>query len=321
MIIRIIILLNLLTLTSCSYDKESTFLIRLDSFSSVNREYEDTYYKQVSDIYYNSEYKLVELSLNNIYMTLKLIDFDSYVSLKINDTYKDKYIEVDFNHAYGENLESAMKKTGIFRKNDSDEGLLIIPSVSGSSPTYTAILFNNSGIYHSYSFELQQHNCNNFDTLLIENNLIKNLYITQRNKECEVKIITENPMVSNIYSPDSYEDEDMYYAYKYYKNNENYKKSRYYKEIENGISSIPSFYGKKHFSFGSNFLTGTIIITKNNQVTIETCGANAPEDCSLVYQGEYKREMEDPFTGNYSVSGNRVVFKSIHNIFEISNLK
>ena len=64
-------------------------------------------------------------------------------------------------------------------------------------------MFNNTGIYHSYSLDLQQYDCNNFDFFLIEDGLIKHIYISQEKKECDVKIISDetvSPSVSSFQS-------------------------------------------------------------------------------------------------------------------------
>ena len=69
-----------------------------------------------------------------------------------NNSYKNEYLEVDFDYIYSEDINSAIKKRRIFKDVKKDEGILILPSVTEEYPAYTVVSFNDFGINSFYIF-------------------------------------------------------------------------------------------------------------------------------------------------------------------------
>lgn len=349
MVLRIIILLHLLILTSCTQDNlnkssgiskndkanRSIIAIKkennegkdniLDKKTSLKKpnKVEHKYYKEHSNIYYDKEYEQVEIKSKNDLFVIKLIDYQSYISFISNGNHKNDYLEVDFNYIYGEDIDSAIKKINKFKVKKGNEGILILPSATEEYPSYTAVLFNNSGIKNFFTLIIKNHTCNDFDIIKFNNN--KQIHVIKNNHECNVEIIKETPVSSPLSSSQlalNNNTNDKYYDYSFFKNMNDYYNSKIFKEVEaQQISDLtPSFHGEKEFSFGGKAAIGRLNITNNNDVTILMCGDGINENCSIEYHGKYEKEMKNPTNDTYSITGNRIILKHAEGSIEISKL-
>ena len=200
MVVRIIFLVNLALLPSCTYDTVSSSIENVKKSDPTNRSYQNTYYEINSNISEDIGLRLININLDNILISLKFTTYNSYISFDIDNMSKNKYLQINIERGDTDSLKDINKKIRIFQQKNSDEGLIVFLSSSAPFPNYTAFMFNNTAIYHSYSFDLQQYDCSNFDSFMIEDGLIKHIYISQGKKECDVKIISDETVLPSISS-------------------------------------------------------------------------------------------------------------------------
>ena len=115
-------------------------------------------------IVYDSQEK-IEIRHDNTVIYINLFGGDeSDLTLFMNGKVVNKGLNGYFNYTYGEDLQGALKKIKVFASN-SDKKILILPTTTEQYPTYNALLFDDSGLLHSYTFEITEWNCANIESL------------------------------------------------------------------------------------------------------------------------------------------------------------
>ena len=71
-----------------------------------------------------------------------------------------------FNYTYGEDLQSALKRISVFA-NDADGQFLILPTTTEEYLSYNAILFDDSGFLHTYTFEVAEWDCGDIESITV----------------------------------------------------------------------------------------------------------------------------------------------------------
>ena len=109
-VVRIIFLINLALLTSCTQNTVSSSIEKIKKSDPINRSYQDAYYEKNSDFSENTELRLINISLYNVLISLKFTTYKSYISFDIDDVNKNKYLEINLERVYNYNLKDSKKK-------------------------------------------------------------------------------------------------------------------------------------------------------------------------------------------------------------------
>lgn len=160
----------------------------------------NTYYKSKANVVHIPGSKQVKINIDDSLIIINLISNDgSYLIFKKGNDYLNKFAEIGFNYTYDTDLEDAIKRIRVFKSNDSEQGILILPEGTEEYPTYTISPFDSKGIKHSYTVEIQSFDCDNFDTIILgaatlNANAAQSLSISQKGKPCKAEIYDSKPI-------------------------------------------------------------------------------------------------------------------------------
>lgn len=275
-VVKVFFLLSLLLLISCTHDTVRPSIDRIENLDPTNRSYQDAYYEISPNFSEDIELRLINIDLGNILIKLKFTTYNSYIIFDTDSISKNEYLQINIERDYTDSLKDINKKIRIFQQNKSDEGLIVFLSSSTPIPTYTVLMFNSTGIYHSYSFELQQYECNNFNYFSVEDGLIKNLYISQGKRNCDVKLISDEKVLPSVISSQHTKD-----------NSQNNIKDINFRTIWDGKYYYSTYHDNEETGTGVGETT-TITISNNN-CFIDIVGYQADNhfECSIINKKNY----------------------------------
>ena len=161
-------------LTACSYglDKTVDNSYKSSSFASKNPEKtrrENFLSVADSQPTYRNIADVINLNYKNFNIQIELIDYKAYLNLYSKEILINNSIDIEFDYIYSETIDTAIKKIKIFDSNKSDHKVLLLPTATEEFPTYLLLLFNNKGISHSYTIEVRDSACEDFDQLSLDN--------------------------------------------------------------------------------------------------------------------------------------------------------
>lgn len=181
-------ILPFLLLAACySSTTEATARSRIETVSTATTHY----YRQPVDIRYDEPNGQISLRFDDIDVILDLIDYESYLSFRRDKVSYNKQSSVNFNYIYDIDIPDAIKRIKLFRAPHTDAGLLVLPSATEEYPTFNVLKFNNFGVHHTYLIEVQQFDCENFDTLSLNKKAKQKIVISQKGKHCQSEVHEE----------------------------------------------------------------------------------------------------------------------------------
>ena len=240
----------------------------------------NTYYKSKANVVHIPGSKQVKINIDDSLIIINLISNDgSYLIFKKGNDYLNKFAEIGFNYTYDTDLEDAIKRIRVFKSNDSEQGILILPEGTEEYPTYTISPFDSTGIKHSYTAEIQSFDCDNFDTIILgaaplNANAAQSVSISQKGKGCKVNV-SDSKVIGSLKSA---------------KQENKVKKQQQFTSKELAQTYDSNLYQFYNFDVNADGIKDKVITHKNDK-------DNVPQgDDLLVYLGtsdsKYKLSLE-----------------------------
>ena len=240
----------------------------------------NTYYKSKANVVHIPGSKQVKINIDDSLIIINLISNDgSYLIFKNGNDYLNKFAEIGFNYTYDTDLEDAIKRIRVFKSNDSEQGILILPEGTEEYPTYTISPFDSTGIKHSYTAEIQSFDCDNFDTIILgaaplNANAAQSVSISQKGKGCKVNV-SDSKVIGSLKSA---------------KQENKVKKQQQFTSKELAQTYDSNLYQFYNFDVNADGIKDKVITHKNDK-------DNVPQgDDLLVYLGtsdsKYKLSLE-----------------------------
>ena len=116
--------------------------------------------------YYKGQDK-VDIKHDNTAISINLFgDDESDITLMMDGSVVSKGLDGLFNYTYGVGWQSALKRISVFA-NDADRQILILPTATEEYLSYNAILFDDSGFLHTYTFEVAEWDCGDIESITV----------------------------------------------------------------------------------------------------------------------------------------------------------
>ena len=213
----------------------------------------NTYYKSKANVVHIPGSKQVKINIDDSLIIINLISNDgSYLIFKKGNDYLNKFAEIGFNYTYDTDLEDAIKRIRVFKSNDSEQGILILPEGTEEYPTYTISPFDSKGIKHSYTVEIKSFDCDSFDTVTLDANAAQSVSISQKGKGCKVNV-SDSKVIGSL---------------KPAKQGNKVKKSQQFTSNELAQTYDSNLYQFYNFDVNADGIKDKIITHKNNKNNI-----------------------------------------------------
>lgn len=154
---------------------DNTVITNIENGSRLENNSNPLIFNKINSlITYDDSQDKVDITHDNTAISINLFGGDqSDITLMMDGRVVRKGLDVPFNYTYGlfnytygEDLQSALKRISVFA-NDADRQILILPTTTEEYLSYNAILFDDSGFLHTYTFEVAEWNCGDIESITV----------------------------------------------------------------------------------------------------------------------------------------------------------